>query len=85
MTEDKFHFLPLDQATASRAWAVHQFFDSWWVVHPEKGLAFFGKGYGSPQCNKNESISRRLCPAWGEVKFIEYVKVPLNVSDYNDR
>ena len=83
--DNHFHFLPEDQILASRNWAVHQYLDSWWIVHPEKGLAFFKKGYGSPQCNRDESISRRLCPSWGEIKFFERVIVPLNISDYQDR
>jgi hypothetical protein len=80
----KYHFMPLDQASKPKGHIVYNIQNSWWVVHPEKGLAFFGKGYSSPQCNTNESISRHLCPLWGEVKFIEQVFAPCNVSDYCD-
>jgi hypothetical protein len=80
----RFHFLPEDQIEAARQHMLHQYLDSYWVVHPEKGLAFYGKGYGSPQCNRNESIARRFCPPWGEIKFIPRVLVPLNINDYKD-
>lgn len=32
--------------------------DRWWIVDPEKGALVF-KGF-SPQCNRNELITRRL-------------------------
>lgn len=78
----KYHFIPLEQATKPKGYMLHHWANSYWVVHPEKGLAFFGKGYGSPQCNTNEEISKRLCPSWGVIKFIETVFAPLNISDY---
>jgi hypothetical protein len=80
----KFHFMSLEQAKAPKEHIVYNIVNSWWVVHPEKGLTFWGKGYGSPQCNTNEAISKRLYPPWGEVKFIERVFAPCNVGDYCD-
>jgi hypothetical protein len=83
ITEADFHFLPEAEVLESKAHMLHQYRNSWWVVHPERGLAFFRKGFSSPQCNTNEQIARRLCPAWGEIKFIERVLVPLNIRDYD--
>lgn len=82
---EKFHFLKLEEASKPKGHIIYHIPNSWWVVHPDKGLAFYGKGFGSPQCNTNEMISRRLCPEWGEVQFIETVFAPCNVSDYSDR
>lgn len=77
----KFHFLPEDQVE-STAHHVYQYINYFWVVHPEKGLAFYGKGYTKPQCNRDQRISDMLCPVWGVVKQIPRVIVPLNVNDY---
>lgn len=84
MDISRFHFIALDEATASKSHILHQYLNKYWVVHPEKGLAFFNKGYGSPQCNSNEAISKKLCPEWGEIKFIERVLVPLDINEYRE-
>ena len=84
LTLNKFHFVPLTERTTTRSSIVYNYANKWWVVHPEKGLAFFGKGYGSPQCNNDKSISQRLCPPWGRIEFIDRVLVPCNVADYRD-
>ncbi len=85
MNIDRYHFLPETDVLTTRAPMLHQYCDSYWVVHPEKGLAFFGKGYSHPQCNTNREISVRLCPEWGEIKFFPHVLVPLELSDYQER
>ena len=62
--------------------------DQWWVICPERGLAFFWtkkvKGLGSPQCNSNEIISRRLGTTIpnAEIKYIPLVIVPIHIGDY---
>jgi hypothetical protein len=83
MDIEKYHFMPEHEIETSRHSMVHQWLDSWWVVHPEKGLTFYGKGFGSPQCNRNETLARRFCPDWAVVKFFPRVITPLNVSDYS--
>jgi len=64
--------------------------NNWWITHPEKGLLFFWsrgtKGLGSPQCNPNESLSRRLgdmsnTPG-SEIRFVKRVFVPIHIRDY---
>jgi hypothetical protein len=80
-----YHFVAENDATIhSRSPYLHQYLDSWWVVHPEKGLVFYGEGYGHPQCNRSKELSERLCPEWGTIKFFERVLVPLNLSDYKE-
>ena len=76
------------------------FVDAWWTVHPERGLLFFNPKnartgrrrfgrYGSPQCNTDERISRKvgLDTAGSvidgiEVRLFPSVWVPVNISDY---
>lgn len=83
--DPRYHFLPLAEATKPRGGFLNCIKDSYWCVHPERGLAFWGKGHGSPQCNTNESIAKRLCPSCAEIQKIETVFAPLKISDYMDR
>lgn len=58
MAEIKYTYLPLVQATETPGdgfWEIYA--DRWWVHYQGKGLAFFR---GSPQCNSNESIARKV-------------------------
>lgn len=65
-------FLPEDQASGAGKQPdlvftrITRIMNSWWVVHPEKGLAL-AKAYGgnsakycTPQCNANEAVAERL-------------------------
>lgn len=81
---DKYHFLPANDILKTKACIVYNYMNRYWVIHPEKGLAFYDKGFGSPQCNDNEEIAKRLCPEWGAVVFIERVLVPCDINDYKD-
>lgn len=85
MNIDRFHFLPESDVLSTKAHIIYQYRDAYWVVHPEKGLAFFDKGYGHPQCNTNRDIANRLCPEWGEIKYFARVLVPCNINDYVER
>lgn len=86
MNPDRYHFLPMEKALeGSRAHIVYNYLDSYWVMHPEKGLAFWDKGYSSPQCNRNEALAKHLCPDWGVIVFMKVVQVPCNISDYQER
>lgn len=96
LEEDDFVYVPLDQIDKPRnGWHMDVIVNSWWCVHPEKGLAFYnpkyrngkrrrghGNPYGSPQCNPSKEISERLNHEWTEVKFVEAVFLPLIISDY---
>ncbi|UXN70929.1 hypothetical protein N8A98_07000 [Devosia neptuniae] len=66
----------------------------WWVVHPERGLIFWQpetrrrKGQltgAAPQCNSDETITRRVIAKlypWAEVKQVPLVLLPISMSDY---
>lgn len=95
LEEDDFVYVQLNQVDKPRNGHMNVAVGRWWCVHPTKGLAFFnpksgngkrrsghGNPYGSPQCNRDEAISKRLCPEWCEVKFVEVVYLPLIMSDY---
>lgn len=84
MSSDRYHFIPESEILSSKSYTLYQYANAYWVVHPEKGLAFWDKGYSHPQCNSNKEISERLCPDWGIVKFYDRVLVPLNLSDYKE-
>lgn len=56
-------YVTFDEATTPRDGEVLT--DRWWIVHPERGIAFYRMWpkdrYRSPQCNHDERISRQLC------------------------
>lgn len=84
--EDRFEFFPIADMTDPPNGLIQHFKDCWWIAHPEKGLAFF-KSAGrhlSPQCNINESITRKLAVAypWCEVVFIPSAFRRINPNDY---
>lgn len=59
--------------------------DRWWLIHPEKGFAFFqGR---SPQCNSHEVIVRSLVSdfpnEWAEIRFYPLVCVPIYADDFD--
>lgn len=96
-TEDDYKFLPFDEA-ASPAGGGHFFHytDCYWVVHPERGLAFFNPpgrngrrrshGLGAAQCNtdpRSREFAARMGYPWpAEVRLIVSAWVPVNISDY---
>lgn len=81
---EKYHFMPTEEAMSPKGWIVYNITNSWWIVHPEYGLAFWDKGYSHPQCNRNKLLIQKMCPEWGEVKFLERVFAPCNINDYRD-
>ena len=68
--EETLVFLPWDQRFAvgerKPGEEVTLIENSWWVTHPERGLAFARDAAGRssrfchPQCNVNEAITRKL-------------------------
>jgi hypothetical protein len=90
LPETDYVFVPVDQLTSPPEGHVDHLGQRWWMVHPEKGLAFYnphrrsghGNPYGSPQCNSNKKISERLCQPWAEVRLIDHVFLPLKMQDY---
>ena len=56
-------YVPIEKATIPAG--SHCLVDRYWIVHPEKGIAFYAQlfGYGSsdepsPQCNTSEYVVR---------------------------
>lgn len=86
---DRWRFLPEADAVAGpRSGFCQVLRDRWWVVCPERGLAFFwskgDRGLGSPQCNSDETISRRLGTTipGATLKFMPVVFAPVRLEDY---
>lgn len=79
-------FVPLDKATVAPGGLINHIKDHWWIVHPEKGLVFWDQKARSPQCNTNESLTRRFAKSypWAEVRFIPSVFHRIKISDYTD-
>lgn len=86
MTEDQFRFVPEGVAVVPPNGLLIHYKDYWWVVHPEKGLAFYWRGFGngSGQCNQNEAIVRKLAQSypWATVKFIPSAFFTIDPRDY---
>lgn len=96
-TEDDYLFLPLDEAASPTSGVYfRRIADSWWAVHPEKGLVFYNPlnprtgrrrhGHkGWPQCNSDQRIKEltgRLLPFPVEVRFFPSVFVQISVGDF---
>jgi hypothetical protein len=99
---EDYVFLPVAEGTApTKGGFFMHYVDAWWVVHPEKGLAFynpvstrtgrrrFGR-FGSPQCNTDERISRKVgldCAGSVfpgiEIRQFPSVWVPADPQDYS--
>jgi hypothetical protein len=89
-----YNFLPVDEAVSPAGGTFFQHYvNHWWLVHPEKGLAFYarrsGHGLGSPQCNSSEQIARMVADKtvpWedAEVRLFPSVWVPISIQDYRD-
>lgn len=99
LAEEDYLFLAVEEATrpAKGGFFMHHV-DAWWLVHPDKGLAFynprhprtgrrrFGR-YGAPQCNADERIARKVgldTAPWPdpEVRFLRSAWVPVDIDDY---
>ena len=85
-------YLP-EERTLDSSGMVHVIRDSWFSVHPERGLMFWqsekrrqGQLRGSsPQCNGVESTARALAAKlypWAETRFVPLVLLPIHLSDY---
>jgi hypothetical protein len=80
-----YRFVPLERAIVPPGGLIQHIKDSWWCVHPEKGVAFYVGANGkheSPQCNTIQSITQRLAPSWAEVQFIPSVFLSIDPHDY---
>jgi hypothetical protein len=89
--EEHYNFLPLADARHPKAAGLFRHVvDHYWLVHPEKGLAFYNppgrahSGLGAPQCNTDPRIRELMadCPWPAELRKIASVFVPARASDY---
>lgn len=79
--DKRLSFIPIDQATRAPDGYCCCIRDSWWIVHPTRGLVIY-KGF-SPQCNHHEAIVRRMAPMypWAEVRLIPEVFLAVDASE----
>lgn len=94
LEEEHYQFLPIGEATTPPSNPLREYEYvpcHWWVVHPEKGLAFHNivsrqgrrqrPGLGAPQCNADERVARMVWPKtypWpSELVYLEGVWVPV--------
>ncbi len=85
LTIDNYEFVPFEEATTPPAGLIDHMKDRWWMVHPERGLAFYKSGKNlSAQCNGDERITRKFADAhdWAEVRFIPSVFRRIDPNDY---
>jgi hypothetical protein len=82
ISEDRFTFVPVAQAIIPPPGLIEHLKDRWWLVHPEKGIAFFEGKFA--QCNSNKAITERLAQphSWATVKFIPSVFRRIDIRDY---
>jgi hypothetical protein len=59
----KMRRVPIDQVTTPKDGLFMIHCDSWWAVSHDDEVYFFGTDrfpFASPQCNRNEELSRRI-------------------------
>ncbi len=86
---EHYRFVPIETATVPPGGLIEHFRDRWWLVHPERGVAYYVGARGkdaSPQCNGDEAVARRLfTPDWAEIRFIPSVFRRIDPHDYCNR
>lgn len=84
ITMDRFKFVPMDVLTTPPRGLIEHFKDCWWIVHPDKGAAFFDSRGLHPQCNSNESIIRHRLEAFPgcEARLIPSAFRSIDPHDY---
>lgn len=94
--ETDWLWIPVEKLTNPVHFRMVEFHEnSWYAVHPEKGVAFYNplkrhtqlrsRRYGAPQCNTNEAIVRRLLyakPPGCEVVFIKHAWLPIDPHEW---
>jgi hypothetical protein len=75
---EDYEFLTIDEAASPVSEGAYMHYvNRWWVVHPERGLAFWNpvmkrtrrrrsEGLGAPLCNEREHIQRHMARAIAE-------------------
>lgn len=95
LTEDDYVFIPFEKAYFPREGVFDHYVDKYWLVHPEKGLAFYNpknrngnrsRKFGAPQCNDSKAIVYSVAKhaEWPhEIRQIPLVFVPIDMSEYD--
>lgn len=88
-SNSKYNAMKVDDLVKPINGHTDSYLDHWWLVTPEDEVLFFGRGLGSPRCNRNKNLVDRLAEFhfrdFGvrmEVRQIPLAYVPLNISDY---
>lgn len=77
-------YLPLSDAERAEG-SCEVVRNSWWTVHPERGLVFWtrtpknGLRGAKPQCNRDERVANMVVPQmfpWAEIKWVPLVVWP---------
>lgn len=84
--DPRLAFVPEAEACQPRNGLIECHIDHWWIVHPERGLVFYGaksthRESLSPQCNRDRSVTeylRSMYP-WAEVRQVPLVFSPANI------
>jgi hypothetical protein len=81
---ERYVFIPVEKAIVPPPGLIEHIKDHWWLVHPEKGVAFYDKRAMAPQCNSNRFIVERVLASspWAEVRFIPSVFRRIDPQDY---
>ena len=82
-----FQFLTLEEATAPTEPGIYEHIvNSWWITHPENGLALFQLYSGHPwhpQCNPDKKIVEAMVKTFSygwepAMVYLESAWVPIN-------
>jgi hypothetical protein len=73
----KLFFLDIEKASKPISDICNVWVDHWWIVDPERGLAFYNQGpEGAPQCNRDKRVTEMVHKThypWAEMRQIPIV------------
>jgi hypothetical protein len=85
--DKRIAYIPFDDVAKARS-LVEALHNHWWSVHPERGLIMWRpdrRSAGSPQCNQDEIIARKIGEnmyPWAEIRQIPLVLIPRRPEEY---
>ena len=90
MNEDdpRLIYIPFDKIiTEAPSGVVKHYKDSYWITHPDKGIAIYktNSKFSSPQCNVDKNIVeilREKIYPWAEIKLFPSVFLPFVHADH---
>jgi len=86
----EYKFFPKEKAlTPTKGGFYRLITDNYWLVHPDKGLAFYwmkgDKGMGFPQCHTQKIFLHHIENLSGEkveVEFLPAAWVPISLDEF---